>query len=357
MIFEDGTDIYWARSRVIEYLSKITARLPSGVNTELGPDATSVGWVFQYALVDESGTNDLTTLRTYQDWYLRYYLQCVPGVSEVATVGGFVRQYQVNVDPNKLAAYKIPIEQVVEAIRRNNNDVGGRLVEFSGREYMVRGRGYAKSTADIEKIGIGTDPATGTPVTIKQIGVVELGPDIRRGIADLDGKGDAVGGIVVMRHGENALRVIDRVKEKLEEIKPSLPPGVKIVTTYDRSELILESIATLTDTDRGDHNRLDSDPPLPVAHTVCIRPDLHDPGLGAAGIHSLLLHETHGQHHVARRHRHIHRRAGRRRDCGGGERIQETRALEGGRPQRRLSERCGSRRSRRWALRSSFRCS
>ena len=248
IIFEDGTDIYWARSRTLEYLSKILPRLPEGVTTELGPDATSLGWVFQYALVDESGQNDLSQLRSFQDWYLRYYLQSVPGVAEVATVGGFVRQYQVNVDPNRLFSYKIPIEQVVEAVRRNNNDVGGRLVEFSGREYMVRGRGYAKSVADLEEIAVGVDPATGTSVTIKQIGSVELGPDIRRGVADLDGKGDAVGGIVIMRHGENALSVIDRVKEKLKEVEPSFPKGIKLVTTYDRSELILRSISTLTDT-------------------------------------------------------------------------------------------------------------
>ena len=248
IIYEDGTDIYWARSRTIEYLNKILPRLPEGVRTEIGPDATSLGWVFQYALVDESGKENLADLRSYQDWYLRYYLQSVPGVAEVATVGGFVRQYQVNVDPNRLQAYNITIDKVVEAIRNGNNDVGGRLVEFSGREYMVRGRGYAKSVEDIEKIGVGSDPKTGTPITIKQLGKVELGPDIRRGIADLDGKGDAVGGIVVMRYGENALKVIDRVKEKLKEIEPSLPAGVKIVSTYDRADLILRSIDTLTQT-------------------------------------------------------------------------------------------------------------
>lgn len=248
IIYEDGTDIYWARSRAMEYLSKILPRLPEGVRTELGPDATSLGWVFQYALVDESGKQSLADLRSYQDWYLRYWLQSVPGVAEVATVGGFVRQYQVNVDPNKLAAYSVPVGDVAQAIRRNNNDVGGRLVEFSGREYMVRGRGYARSVADIENIGVGVDPETGTPITVKQIGRVELGPDIRRGVADLDGHGDTVGGIVVMRYGENALDVIERVKEKLKQVEPSLPKGVKIVTTYDRSELILKSIDTLKDT-------------------------------------------------------------------------------------------------------------
>jgi len=248
IIYEDGTDLYWARSRVVEYLNKILPQLPQGVRTEIGPDATSLGWVFQYALVDESGKNSLADLHSYQDWYLRYYIESVPGVAEVAAVGGFVRQYQVNVDPNKLVAYNVPIDRVVEAIRTNNEDVGGRLVELSGREYMVRGRGYAQSVEDIENIGVGVDTKTGTPITIKQLGNVELGPDIRRGITDLDGKGDVVGGIVVMRYGENALKVINRVKDKLKEIEPTLPKGVKIITTYDRSDLILRSIDTLTQT-------------------------------------------------------------------------------------------------------------
>ncbi len=248
VIFEDGTDIYWARSRTLEYLSKIIPRLPQGVQTELGPDATSVGWVFQYALVDKSGKNDLSQLRSYQDWYLKYLLQGVPGVAEVATVGGFQRQYQVNVDPNALQAYQVTLDQVVEAVRKGNNDVGGRLVEMAGAEYMVRGRGYAKSVADIEKIVIRADEKTGTPVLVRDVARVELGPDIRRGVADLNGEGDTVGGIVVMRYGENALQVIDRVKARLAEIQPSLPPGVEIVTTYDRSELILRSIATLKST-------------------------------------------------------------------------------------------------------------
>ncbi|MEW5758872.1 MAG: CusA/CzcA family heavy metal efflux RND transporter [Candidatus Omnitrophota bacterium] len=247
VIFEDGTDIYWARSRTLEYLSKITPRLPEGVKTELGPDATGVGWVFQYALVDESGKHSLADLRSFQDWYLRYYLQSVPGVAEVAPIGGFVRQYQVNVDPNKLLIYNIPITRVIEAIRQGNNDVGGRLLEFSGTEYMVRARGYAKSIKDIEEIVVGVDENKATPILIKNIANVALGPDIRRGVADLDGKGDVVGGIVVMRHGESALRVIERVKEKLKEIEPSLPEGVKIVTTYDRTELIEKSIDTISE--------------------------------------------------------------------------------------------------------------
>ena len=244
VVFKDGTDIYWARSRVLEYLSKITPKLPEGVKTEIGPDASSVGWVYQYALVDRTGKNDLGELRSFQDWYLRYWLQAVPGVAEVASVGGFQKQYQVTVNPNALAAYKIPLGKVLDAIRDGNNDVGGRLVEFSGTEYMIRGRGYAKSISDIENMVVSAND-NGTPILIKNIANVALGPDIRRGVADLDGEGDAVGGIVIMRYGENALNVITRVKEKIEEIKPSLPKGVEIITTYDRSELIKRSIETL----------------------------------------------------------------------------------------------------------------
>ena len=242
-IFEDGTDMYWARTRVLEYLSKITAQLPAGVKVELGPDASSVGWVFQYALVDKTGKHATDELRSYQDWFLRYAVQSVPGVSEVATVGGQVRQYQVTVNPNQLAAYKLPLNTVIDAVRAGNNDVGGRLVELSGREYMVRGRGYVKSIHDIENIVLRAD--SGTPVTIKDVAQVSLGPEMRRGIADYNGKGDAVGGIVVMREGENALAVINRVKAKLAEVKPSLPSGVEIVTTYDRSDLIERAIDTV----------------------------------------------------------------------------------------------------------------
>ncbi len=244
VIFEDGTDLYWARSRVLEYMSKLQGRLPQGVTTELGPDATSVGWVFQYALVDETGKNSTEALRSYQDWFLRYAVQSVPGVAEVATVGGYQRQYQVTVSPNTLAAYGLSIQKVSEAIRMSNEEIGGRLVELSGREYMVRGRGYLKSVEDIEKIVLQTNER-GTPVTVKDVGRVVVGPEIRRGVTDLDGKGDAVGGIVVMRSGENALNVIERVKKKLKEIEPSLPEGVKVVTTYDRSDLIERSVANL----------------------------------------------------------------------------------------------------------------
>jgi len=244
IIFQDGTDIYWARSRTLEYLSKIMPRLPEGVRTELGPDATGVGWVYQYALVDRKGLHDLAELRSFQDWYLRYWLQSVPGVAEVVSIGGFQKQYQVNVDPNALLAMKIPLQRVIEAIRQGNNDVGGRLVEFSGAEYMVRGRGYARSVSDLENIVVGGNDR-GTPVLVRDVARVALGPDIRRGVVDLDGQGDTVGGIVVMRSGENALNVIHRVKEKIESVRPSLLPGVELVTTYDRSELIQRSIDTL----------------------------------------------------------------------------------------------------------------
>jgi len=244
VIFQDGTDIYWARSRTLEYLSKIQPRLPEGVRTELGPDATGVGWVYQYALVDRSGRHDLAELRSFQDWTLRYWLQGVPGVAEVASIGGFQKQYQVNVDPDALLSYNIPLQRVVEAIRQGNSDVGGRLVEFSGAEYMVRGRGYARSVSDLESIVV-SDDGRGTPVLVRDVARVELGPDIRRGVVDLDGIGDTVGGVVVMRYGENALNVIRRVKEKIEGIRPSLPPGVELVTTYDRSVLIQRSIDNL----------------------------------------------------------------------------------------------------------------
>jgi len=247
IIFDEGTDIYWARSRTLEYLSKILPRLPQDVKTEMGPDATGVGWVFQYALVDDSGRHNLAELRSLQDWFLRYQLQAVPGVAEVAPLGGFVRQYQVNVNPDRLAAYGVPISAVVAAVRGGNNDVGGRLVEFTGREYMVRGRGYARSTADLEQISLGAS-ASGVPILVRDVGSVTLGPDMRRGVADFDGRGDTVSGIVIMRQGENALRVIDRVKAKIKEIQPGLPPGVRIVTAYDRSELILLSIDNLKHT-------------------------------------------------------------------------------------------------------------
>jgi Cu(I)/Ag(I) efflux system membrane protein CusA/SilA len=244
VIFQDGTDIYWARSRVLEYLSKIQSRLPKGVQTELGPDATGVGWIYQYALVDRSGTQSLDQLRSYQDWTLRYALQSVPGVAEVASIGGFQKQYQVTVDPTKLASYGVPLNAVIEAIRESNNEVGGRLIEFAGAEYMVRGRGYVKNPSDLENVVVKSG-ARGVPVLLKDVGHVAFGPEIRRGVSDLDGLGDHVGGIVVMRHGENALNVIDRVKARMKELGASLPKGVEFVPTYDRSDLIRRAIGTL----------------------------------------------------------------------------------------------------------------
>lgn len=248
IIFDEGTDIYWARSRTLEYLNSVTPRLPKGVNVELAKDVTSVGWVYQYALVDTTGQHSIDELRSYQDWYLRYALQTVPGVAEVAPIGGFVRQYQVNVDPNKLLAYKIPINAVTDAVQKSNNDVGGRLVEFTGREYMVRGRGYIRSLDDIGKTVIMYNAQTGTPVLVRDVATVTFGPDIRRGAGELDGNGEAVGGVVIMRYGENAQKVIERTKEKLDDLKSTLPPGVKLVTTYDRSELIDRAIDNLRHT-------------------------------------------------------------------------------------------------------------
>ncbi|MHB8520755.1 MAG: efflux RND transporter permease subunit [Limisphaerales bacterium] len=241
VIFEDGTDIYWARSRVIEYLNAARGKLPEGVNPVIGPDATGVGWVFEYALVDKSGRHNLAELRSFQDWTLRYALESVKGVAEIAPVGGFVKQYQVDLDPNKLLAYGIPLKEVVDRIRASNNDVGGKVFEIATTEYFVRGRGYIKSLADIENIPVKV--VAGTPISIRQLGVVHLGPDLRRGVAELNGEGEVVGGIVVMRYGENALRVIEGVKQKLREVK--LPAGVQVVPTYDRSELIKRSIDTL----------------------------------------------------------------------------------------------------------------
>src|SRR6266436_1588680 len=243
VIFQDGTDIYWARSRVIEYLSAVRGMLPEGVNPVIGPDATGVGWVYEYALVDKTGKNNLAELRSFQDWHLRYALESVKGVSEVAPVGGFVKQYQVDLDPNKLSAYGIPLSEVVNKIRMSNGDVGGKIFEVGSTEYYVRGRGYIKSIADIENVPLKSQ--NGTPVYVKNIGTVHLGPDLRRGVSELNGEGEVVGGIIVMRYGENALKVIDGVKKKLEEIKSSLPEGVELVTTYDRSQLIKRSISTL----------------------------------------------------------------------------------------------------------------
>ena len=246
VIFEDGTDIYWARSRVLEYMSSVRAKLPQGVNPTLGPDATGVGWVFEYALVDKSGKHDLQELRSLQDWNVRYALESVPGVAEVASVGGYVKQYQVNVDPTKLLGYGITMDDVVRAVRASNQEVGGRVLEIAGHEHVIRGRGYAKKPEDI-----GLSPikvVDGTPVRVKDVANVSIGPDIRRGLTELNGEGEAPGGIVIMRYGENALKVIAGVKARLAELEKGLPEGVKVVTTYDRSELIEDAVRTLRHT-------------------------------------------------------------------------------------------------------------
>jgi Cu(I)/Ag(I) efflux system membrane protein CusA/SilA len=243
VVFEDGTDLYWARSRVLEYLQQIGGSLPSEVHPELGPDATGAGWVYEYAVIDHNHKYSLADLRSFQDWYLRYQLETVPGVAEVASIGGFVRQYQIALDPDKLLAYHIPLQTVVDKVRASTNEVGGRLLELGGAEYMIRGLGYLHSLNDLREVPVATQ--NGTPLLIRDLGTVSFGPDIRRGVAEWQGEGETVGGIVVMRYGLNALKVIDGIKQKLAEIAPSLPPGVEIVSGYDRSALIRESIATL----------------------------------------------------------------------------------------------------------------
>jgi len=243
VIFKDGTNIYWARSRVLEYLNQLSGRLPEGVTPQLGPDATSVGWIYQYALVDASGKHNLADLRTFQDWYLRYWLRSVEGVSEVATVGGFVKQYQINLDPVKLQAYNLSVPMVIEKIRMNNNNVGGKVLELAGTEYMLRGRGYIKSVNDIENIAVGIN-ASGTPILLRDVATVQIGSDMRRGVAELNGQGETVGGIVIMRYGEDVLQVINKIKKKLTDMDPSFPVGVKLLPVYDRSHLIHQSINT-----------------------------------------------------------------------------------------------------------------
>ncbi|MES2223109.1 MAG: CusA/CzcA family heavy metal efflux RND transporter [Acidobacteriota bacterium] len=243
VVFQDGTDLYWARSRVTEYLEQIAGRLPADVHPAIGPDATGAGWVYQYAILDRSHTRNLADLRALQDWYLRYQLETVPGVAEVASIGGFVRQYQVNLDPNKLFSYGISASTVIDRVRQSTNEVGGSVLQMSGAEYMVRGRGYLRSLSDLENVPVATK--NGTPVLVKNLGTVSFGPDVRRGAADWQGEGETVGGIVVMRYGMNALKVINGVKAKFREIASSLPAGVEIVTAYDRSWLINQSIHTL----------------------------------------------------------------------------------------------------------------
>ncbi|QQR89812.1 MAG: efflux RND transporter permease subunit [Myxococcales bacterium] len=243
IIFDDGTDLYWARSRVLEYLNFVRDRLPQGLSPQLGPDATGVGWVYEYSLVSKK--HDLSQLRSIQDWYLRYELAALPGIAEVASLGGFVKQYQVDVDPEKLRAYKVPLSKVKEAIARSNVDVGGRVLEMAETEYIVRGKGYFRSVEDIKNVPIGMNPETHTPIMLSQVADVHLGPEIRRGLAEMNGEGEVVTGIVIIRFGENALEVIDRVKTRLSELKSSLPEGVEIHTSYDRSNLIKRAIGTL----------------------------------------------------------------------------------------------------------------
>jgi len=247
VVFDEGTDLYWGRSRALEYLDKIKGKLPEEVVPTLGPDATGVGWAFEYALVDRTGRHDLAELRSFNDWYVRYWLESVPGVAEVATVGGFVKQYQVTVDPNRLVAFGVPLNAVIDVIRKSNKDVGGRVVELTGKEYLVRGRGYIRSVEQIQGLPVGTD-GKGTPILVRNVANVTVGADMRRGIAELNGEGETTGGIVVVRHHQNALAVIDRVKAKIGEVRPGFPEGVEIVTTYDRSDLIKRSIATLVHT-------------------------------------------------------------------------------------------------------------
>lgn len=243
VVFEDGTDLYWARARVVEYLQQIGGRLPAAVHPAIGPDATGAGWVYEYLIVDHNQRYSLADLRSLQDWFLRYQIETVPGVAEVASIGGFVRQYQVRLDPDKLRAFNIPLSTVIEKVRDSTNEVGGRLLEFKGAEYMVRGLGYLRSLSDLETVPVGAK--NGTPILIRDLGTVSFGPDIRRGVAEWNGEGEAVGGIVVMRFGMNALNVISGIKKKLAEISGSLPPGVEIVSGYDRSGLIDASIDTL----------------------------------------------------------------------------------------------------------------
>uniref|UniRef100_A0A6I9QLD4 Uncharacterized protein LOC105037650 n=1 Tax=Elaeis guineensis var. tenera TaxID=51953 RepID=A0A6I9QLD4_ELAGV len=245
VLFDDGTDLYWARSRVLEYLSQVQSRLPEGASASLGPDATGVGWVYEYALIDKTGRHDLSQLRSLQDWFLRYELKTVPGVAEVASIGGMVKQYQVVLDPIKLAAFGVTSEDVVEALKRANQETGGSSIELAGAEYTVRASGYLRSIEDFRAVPIRT-AASGVPVTVDNVAIVQLGPEMRRGIAELNGEGEVAGGVIVMRQGQNARDVIKGVRSKLDELTKSLPPGVEVVTTYDRSGLIDRAIENLT---------------------------------------------------------------------------------------------------------------
>jgi Cu(I)/Ag(I) efflux system membrane protein CusA/SilA len=245
VIFEDGTDLYWARSRVLEYLNQVQGRLPAGVSSEIGPDATGVGWIFEYALVDHSGKHDLAELRSLQDWFLKYELKTIPNVAEVASVGGVVKQYQIQINPIKLSQYGISLSEVKSALETSNQEAGGSSVEIAEAEYMVRASGYLKTIEDFNHIVLKAD-ANGVPIYLRDVARVQIGPEMRRGIAELNGKGEVAGGVVILRSGKNAREVIAAVKEKLDSLKKSLPDGVEVVTTYDRSQLIDRAIDNLS---------------------------------------------------------------------------------------------------------------
>ena len=332
IIFDEGTDIYWARSRTLEYLSKITPRLPSGVQTELGPDATSIGWVFQYALVDTTGKQSLDSLRSYQDWYLRYYLESVPGVAEVAPIGGLVRQYQIQVDPYKLAEYKIPLMKVVEAVRASNNDVGGRLVEFASREYMVRGRGYARSLDDLRSIVVGGDARRGVPITVKDVGQVTLGP----GHSPRD-RGPGRQGRRGGRSGDHALRrkrlARDRPREGQDGSNSAVAASrredchhLRPVRTHSALNRHAEAHAV-----RGNRHRQPGDFDFPLAHSQRLDSDFDDTDYGSDCLHSHEGDWGDFQHHVAGRNCHRHRRHGGRSHRGGGANAQEAGDVGSGR--------------------------
>jgi Cu(I)/Ag(I) efflux system membrane protein CusA/SilA len=310
IIFEDGTDLYWARSRVLEYLNQVSGSLPSNAKPALGPDATGVGWVFEYALVDRTGQHDLAQLRSLQDWFLKYELQTVPGVAEVATVGGMVRQYQVVVDPDKLRAFGIPLAKLKMAIQMGNQESGGSVIEMGEAEYMVRATGYIQGIEDLKLIPLGVN-VQGTPLVLSDVAEIRIGPQMRRGIADLDGEGEVVGGIVIMRWGENALATIDRVKARLAELERSLPDGVEVVTTYDRSDLIHRAAARQAD--RRVPCRCAGVRRIPLPFAFLGRGHSQPAGWDSRGLHRHEIAGHQRQHHVIRRHCYRHRRHG---GCG-----------------------------------------
>ncbi len=327
IIFEDGTDIYWARSRVLEYLNFASGRMPKGVTPQIGPDATGVGWVYQYALLAKDKT--LAELRSIQDWYLRYQLTKAHGVAEVASIGGFVQTYQVTVDPDKLRAYGIPLMKVAQAIRDSNRDVGGRVVEMAETEYMVRGRGYLRGREDIEKLVVKAEK--GTPVLIRDIARVELAPDERRGLTELNGEGEVVSGIAMARYGQNALEVIHNLKAKIAEVSSGLPAGVTVETVYDRSDLIHRAIDTLKRTLIEEAHRRAGLHRLPAAREERAGRHPHAAGRRADRLHRHARARHELQHHEPGRHRHRHRRHDRRGDRHDRECAQASGAAQRGR--------------------------